>query len=90
MSADQLLEAMIDADPVLYERILDTPGFALYFNRLCLLAAQHADLLAACKQAFRRVRKLNEGGPEDIGEDPTITKLRDAIRKAEPGWTEEG
>jgi hypothetical protein len=32
------LEGMMDADPTLYEKILDTPGFAYWFNELAKLA----------------------------------------------------
>lgn len=33
-----LLDKMMSADMELYEKILDTPGFAFYFNELCNLA----------------------------------------------------
>lgn len=36
----KLLDKMIESDPELYERILDTNGFAFYFNELCLLAEE--------------------------------------------------
>jgi hypothetical protein len=29
---------MQESNPELYEKILDTPGFAYYFNELCKLA----------------------------------------------------
>ncbi len=35
---DACLAGMMRADPDLYERILETPGFAYYFNRLSCLA----------------------------------------------------
>ncbi len=34
----KLLDQMIDCDKQLYEQILDTPGFAFYFNELVKLA----------------------------------------------------
>lgn len=36
--AHAILAAMLQADPALYERILDTPGFAFHFNALAKLA----------------------------------------------------
>ena len=37
-SASDHLKAMLESDPELYERILDTPGFAFHFNELTKLA----------------------------------------------------
>lgn len=37
----RFLDKMLACDGELYERILDTPGFAYWFNQLCLLAKAH-------------------------------------------------
>lgn len=34
----QHLDKMLEIDKELYEKILDTPGFAYHFNQICLLA----------------------------------------------------
>lgn len=40
------------------------------------------DLIATLKQAKRRIDNLNESGPRDIGEDPTITKIKRVLARA--------
>ena len=48
------LAAMLDADPDLYEQILDTPGFAYHFSQLCILAKGNTELAAAASALPRR------------------------------------
>jgi hypothetical protein len=70
------LDGMMDADMALYERILDTPGFAFHFNNLCRLAGQHAALVAACKAL------LNAGSAPEWPER-AITQWDNACRLAD-------
>lgn len=77
MDADSLLDDMIDADGQLYERILDTPGFALAFNRLAKLAHDRDALLAVAKKLLWNFPDLDEvlGGQ-------SVQEARDLIRDA--------
>lgn len=49
-TAETSLASMLAADFALYEKILDTPGFAFHFNALAL-TAQRGDRLAAAVEA---------------------------------------
>lgn len=51
-----------------------------YWKECGVHSAAH-DLLAACEHALKRIEKLNVG-TEELGDDPTITELKAAIKKA--------
>ena len=83
MTVSDVLESMMDTDPVLYERIMDTPGFAVLFNTLCVMANHRgrAELLAAAIDAVETYEREGAMGS-------AILRIRDAVRVAinDPNW----
>lgn len=55
---NECLDRMLDADRPLYERCINTPGFAQAFSRLAELAGQRDEVIA---HAERWVRMKEEG-----------------------------
>ncbi len=65
--------AMCRADTKLYEKILDTPGFAFHFNAV-VATGRNAERLLAEVEAFLRAEEGDLGIPEGV-------RLADKIRE---------
>lgn len=72
-TADECFAGMLKADEALYERYLDTPGFALWWNRLGLRAKLADELLAIIAEM------LPDWSYMRSGENPENTEWRDDL-----------
>ncbi len=70
------LDRMLDADPQLYERILDTPRFASAFNELCLLAQE--TLLPLWQSTWPTVDGYYWFWSAAAGEEPEVVEVNSA------------
>lgn len=87
--AEKCAAAMVLADPALYEKIIDTPGFAYHFNQLVVVgrdAERGLEELVQLQAHYARLLNGYDGGQRTLfkNAEEWLERLAFLARKKKP------